>query len=39
MGLEADEIVLLVDQEEYLLPIDAIDKAALDTTMVVKLSK
>jgi ribosome maturation factor RimP len=39
MGLEADEIVLLVDQEEYLLPIDAIDKAALDTTMVVKPSK
>jgi ribosome maturation factor RimP len=36
MGLEADEIILLVDQEEYLLPIDAIDKAALDTTMVVK---
>ena len=39
MGLEADEIVLLVDKEEYLLPIDAIDKAALDTTMVVKPSK
>jgi ribosome maturation factor RimP len=36
MGLEADEIILLVDQEEYMLPIDAIDKAALDTTMVVK---
>lgn len=38
-GLEGDEIVLLVDQEEYVLPIDAIDKAALDTTMVVKSSK
>ena len=39
MGLESDEIVLLVDHEEYLLPIDAIDRAQLDTTMVVKPSK
>ena len=38
-GVEGDEIVLVIDQEEYVLPIDAIDKAALDTTMVVKTSK
>jgi len=35
-GIEGDDIVILVDQEEYLLPIDAVDKAQLDTTVKVK---
>ena len=34
-GIEGDELVLLVDQSEYLLPLEAIDKAQLDTTVVV----
>jgi ribosome maturation factor RimP len=27
MGIESEDIVIRVDQEEYLLPIDLVDKA------------
>ncbi len=35
-AVEGDDIVVLVDQEEYLLPIDSVDKANIDSTVKVK---